>query len=216
MWSLFGKAAEEKDPKEKVRDWNRKLRQEMRDMDRSIRQIEMEEDKVLQDIKNAARRNDVVSCKLLAREIVRSRAAKNRLHESKAHMNSVSMSLQNNMATMRMSEHLKTSTDVMQSMNQLIRYPEVAKTMKNMATEMAKMGLIEEMVGDAVDSMDHAGIDTETDTEVHKVLEEVAAGVLSQLPDSARPAPKVAAAAVQEISQGDEDSAAMERRLNAL
>ena len=106
-------------------------------------------------------------------------------------------------ATMRMADHLKTSTDVMQSMSKLIRYPEVAKVvnskqtvrlpnqrfeplshesflhsaisitclcavlclsipfslrqMGEMAGEMTKMGLIEEMVSDAVDSMDAAG-----------------------------------------------------------
>ncbi|CEM22760.1 unnamed protein product [Vitrella brassicaformis CCMP3155] len=213
VWSLFGRASEPpKEPKEQVREWTRKLRHEMRGIDRSIRSIDFEERKVVAEIKAAAKRNDVQSCKVLAKEVVRSRNAKTRLNESKAHMNSVAMSLQSNLATMRMADHLKTSTDVMQSMSKLIRYPEVAKVMGEMAGEMTKMGLIEEMVSDAVDSMDAAGVEEEADEEVQKVLSEVAAGVLGQLPAAAGKLPAQAQPQA-EVAEGEGD---IEERLNAL
>ena len=61
-----------------VREWTRKLRHEMRGIDRSIRSIDFEERKVVAEIKAAAKRNDVQSCKVLAKEVVRSRNAKTR------------------------------------------------------------------------------------------------------------------------------------------
>ena len=50
-----------------------------------------------QSIKQAAKRGDTATAKLLAKEIVRSRKAVSRLHTSKAQMNSVVMQMQNQM-----------------------------------------------------------------------------------------------------------------------
>ena len=50
-----------------------------------------------QSIKQAAKRGDMSTAKLLAKEIVRSRKAVSRLHTSKAQMNSVVMQMQNQM-----------------------------------------------------------------------------------------------------------------------
>ena len=46
-------------------------------------------------IKNAAKRGDTGTAKMLAKEVVRSRKAVNRLHTSKAQMNSVVMQMEN-------------------------------------------------------------------------------------------------------------------------
>ena len=54
-------------------------------------EIQREEDKVKKSIKEAAKRGDTSTCKMLAKEVVRSRKAVNRLHTSKAQMNSVMM-----------------------------------------------------------------------------------------------------------------------------
>ena len=48
-----------------------------------------------QSIKQAAKRGDTATAKLLAKEIVRSRKAVSRLHTSKAQMNSVMMQMEN-------------------------------------------------------------------------------------------------------------------------
>ena len=59
--------------------------------------IQREEDKVKRSIKAAAKRGDVSNAKTLAKEIVRSRKVVNRLHTSKAQMNSVMMQMENQM-----------------------------------------------------------------------------------------------------------------------
>jgi charged multivesicular body protein 3 len=50
--------------------------------------------KVKRSLKEAAKKGDKTVCTMLAKEIVRSRKAKDRLHTSKAQMNSVVMQLQ--------------------------------------------------------------------------------------------------------------------------
>ena len=54
----------------------------------------MEEEKVKKSIKEAAKRGDQVICKTLAKELIRSKKAKERLHTSKAQMNSIILQLQ--------------------------------------------------------------------------------------------------------------------------
>jgi len=83
------------DPKEQVKNWKSNMRAEAHKLDRQINKIQREELKVKQSIKAAAKRNDMSSCKQLAKEIARSRKAVARLHTSKAQMNSVVMQMQN-------------------------------------------------------------------------------------------------------------------------
>lgn len=108
------------DPKEQVKEWKKQMRGEERKLDRQITselrarlpprraaawltpplptpEIKNEETKVKQSIKQAAKRGDMSTAKLLAKEIVRSRKAVSRLHTSKAQMNSVVMQMQNQM-----------------------------------------------------------------------------------------------------------------------
>lgn len=65
--------------------------------------IERQEIKVKQSIKAAAKRGDTSNAKTLAKEIVRSRKAVNRMHTHKAQMNSVVMQMENQLAQRKVS-----------------------------------------------------------------------------------------------------------------
>lgn len=91
---LFGKEPE-KNPRDLAREWARKMRAEMRTLDRQIGQIQREEEKVKRQIKDAAKKGDNDVCKILAREMLNSRKAVNKLYTSKAQINSVIMGMNN-------------------------------------------------------------------------------------------------------------------------
>ena len=55
--------------------------------------IQREENKVKLSLKDAAKKNQVDVCKILAKEVVQSRKAVNKLYASKAQINSVMMSM---------------------------------------------------------------------------------------------------------------------------
>ena len=63
-----------------------------------------------QSIKQAAKRGDTATAKLLAKEIVRSHKAVSRLHTSKAQMNSVVMQMQNQMGALPVPPHSRKPT----------------------------------------------------------------------------------------------------------
>lgn len=54
-------------------------------------------------------------------------------------------------------------------MNNLVKLPQFGATMRVMAQEMQKAGLIEEMMNDTLDDMDPDGIEEAADEEVEKV-----------------------------------------------
>ncbi|WOK98912.1 vacuolar protein-sorting-associated protein [Canna indica] len=174
-------------PQQQLREWQRRLRQECRNIERQIRDVQREEKNVQKAIKDAAKRNDMASAKSLAKEIVRSRRAVNRLYENKAQLNSVSMHLGELVATARTVGHLSKSAEVMKLVNNLMKAPEVAATMQEFSKEMTKAGVIEEMVNDAVDTaLDSEDIEEEIEEEVDKVLAALAGETASQLPDAVR------------------------------
>lgn len=109
-------------------------------------------------------------CKILAKEIIRARKACNKIYTSKAHLNSVSLQMKNQLATIRVAGSVSKSTEVMQAMQSLIRVPEVAATMREMSKEMMKAGIIEEMLDETMDSIeDSEEMEDEADEEVDKV-----------------------------------------------
>lgn len=127
------------------------------------------------------------SAKSLAKEIVRSRKAVNRLHENKAQLNSISMHLGESVAIARTVGHLSKSAEVMKIVNNLMKAPEVAATMQEFSKEMTKAGVIEETVNDALDTaLDSEDIEEETEEEVDKVLSELAGEMAAQLPEAER------------------------------
>lgn len=153
-----------------MNEWCHKIRKEGYQLDRQVRSIRNEEEKVKRSLKQAASKGDKDTCTILAKEIVRSRKATNRIYMTKAHLNSVQLQMKNQLATLRVAGSLSKSTEVMQAMQNLVRLPEIAGVMREMSKEMTKAGIIEEMLEETMDSFeDTEELEEEVQTEVDKV-----------------------------------------------
>ena len=75
----------------------------------------------------------------MAREVVNARKAVTRIHTAKANLSSVEMQMKAQASQLRIAGSLSKSTDVMKSMQQLVKMPEVQKTMMEMSKEMMKV-----------------------------------------------------------------------------
>lgn len=69
------------------------------------------------------------------------------------------MSMNEQLACLRMAGALKSSTEVMRNMQSLVKVPEIMKSMREMSMEMTKMGIIEDMIEDTMESMEPAGLE---------------------------------------------------------
>eukprot|EP01114_Cavostelium_apophysatum_P004019 TRINITY_DN1415_c0_g1_i2.p1 TRINITY_DN1415_c0_g1~~TRINITY_DN1415_c0_g1_i2.p1 ORF type:complete len:204 (+),score=80.96 TRINITY_DN1415_c0_g1_i2:171-782(+) len=201
MSFLFGKKVT---PEENVRKWKRELKREERQIERNIRSIQLEENKTIKSIKDLAKKGQVANAKTLAKALVQSRKATERLYQSKAQLNSVGMQLQQQLSMMKLSGAMQKSAQVMAVMNNLVKLPQMHKVMMAMGREMEKAGLIEEMMDDVLDNDDE--LDEAADEELEKIVEEVVMGV------------RTAKVVKDELPQDDEkeDLGDLEARLGAL
>lgn len=91
----------------KVNEWTHKLRKEGYQLDRQIRSIQREEEKVKRTLKEAAKKNDKDTCIILAKELIRSKKAITRIYTSKAHLNSVSLQMKNQLGLFTKIKNIK-------------------------------------------------------------------------------------------------------------
>ncbi|KAJ8262488.1 hypothetical protein GJAV_G00167030 [Gymnothorax javanicus] len=216
---LFGRT-QEKPPKDLINEWSLKIRKEMRVIDRQIRDIQREQDKVKRSIKTAAKSGQRDVCVVLAKEMVQSKRAVNKLYTSKAHMNSVLLSMKNQLAALHVAGSLQKSTDVMKAMQNLVKIPEIQATMRELSKEMMKAGIIEEMLEDTFEGMeDEEEMEEAAEEEVDRILFEITAGALGKAPSKVTDAlPEVVAEGATAASgdEAEEDLEEMQSRLEAL
>ncbi|KAH7980764.1 hypothetical protein HPB49_019062 [Dermacentor silvarum] len=209
---LFGKTPE-RSPKEQVREWTSKLRKEGYQLDRQIRAIQRQEEGVKKSLKEAAKKNDKEVCLILAKEVLRARKAINRIHASKAQLNSVVMSMNHQLATLRLAGSMQRSTEVMKSMQHVYNCPYI-----NLFTQA---GIIEEMLDDTMEGLDDQDdLEEEAQEEVDKVLWELTAGQLGKAPTAVTeslPSEDIQEAGPSSAVVEDEDDVTkMQERLQAL
>ncbi|MFH4979197.1 hypothetical protein AB6A40_005906 [Gnathostoma spinigerum] len=176
---LFGKTV---DPKEKVREFQRKMRSEIRQLDRQIYGIEREEAKVRKQIKESAKKGDRDVCVVLAKSVLQARKAVSKIHRSKAQINSVIMCMQQQLSTMRVAGSVQASTEVLKNMQDLVKVPEIMAAMRELSKEMTKTGIMEELIEETMDAMEPEELEEQAQEEVDRILYEITAGELGRAP----------------------------------
>jgi charged multivesicular body protein 3 len=219
--SFFGR---QKTPEEQLKEWKSKLRAQSKEIDREIRGIETQEGKIRQEIKALAKKPALSqkAIRSLATELVRSQKAKDHLLTGKTHINSVIMQMQEQVSMVKVSGCIQKSTNVMRSMNGLMKLPQMRDAMYEMSKEMTKAGLIEEMINDTMSEMDEED-ETLVDSEVDAIVNQIADGKILQVLSAPKVAPKKSSPSLTapesvKSSTEDEDTQlnAMQARLQAL
>ena len=155
--------------------------------------------------------------RIFARELIRVRKQSNRLHTSKAQLNSVQMQVNEAFSVRKIEGSIKASTGIMKDVNSLVRLPELTGTMRELSSELMKAGIIEEMVDDTL--MDTEGLeeDEEAEEEVDKVLSDILKDRLPASKAKEDELPSVAQPAEEEEEDDQEEMLAQMRgRLEAL
>ncbi|ODV91017.1 hypothetical protein CANCADRAFT_115722 [Tortispora caseinolytica NRRL Y-17796] len=203
------------DPKEQMRTCQSLLRKNQRQLDRHIQDLMAVENKTKTLIKQAAKRNDVNSAKVLAKEMYHTRRQRMRMTRSKAQLQSIGMQMNEAFGLRKIQGTMKTSTDIMKDVNLLIKIPELTGTMQMLSSELMKAGIIDEMVTDSLEEIEEDDdVEEDAEAEISKILEEVTAGKLK----SASEAPKIEMPQVSQIEPQEETAVLddMRERLKAL
>ncbi|KAJ7626652.1 vacuolar sorting protein Vps24 [Mycena polygramma] len=198
-------------PEEKVRAWQLKLRTEACHLDREMKELDKVTKHARQTVEQHAARGDVKSARILAREVVRSDKQKDRLSVSKARLESIGRQLQEQMATIKVTGSLQKSTGITKLSNLLIKLPQISQTMREMSMEMAKAGIMEEMLDETLDIEAEDELLDEAEGEVDKVLAELTDGKLGLAGSVATELPSL-----QDKLQEEETERTMEKHRQQL
>lgn len=163
------------DPLEQKRKCNSLIRQNQRELDKQLSNLNQLESKTKSMIKQSAKRNDIKSARILAKEVYGIKQQRSRLHKSKAQLNSISLQVNEAFAIQKLEGSMKTSTGLMKEVNSLVKLPELMGTMNALGRELMKSGIIDEMVTDTLDNLDEAELldDEEAEAEIDQILSDI-------------------------------------------
>jgi charged multivesicular body protein 3 len=107
-----------------------------------------------------------------ARELYSIKKQQSRLYKSKAQLDSVAMQIDESFGMLKLQQNMAKSSLIMREVNSLVKLPELTGTMRELERELVKSGIINEMVGDALDTMDEVDIEEEEeiDEEINKIV----------------------------------------------
>lgn len=162
------------DPKEQQRKIRTTLRRNGRSIDKSLRDLSILQTKTQQLIKKSAKKNDVKTVKLYARELYQINRQYSRMYTSKAQLDSVSMKIEEAFRMRMLSNQMADSAGLMREVNSLVRLPQLQGTMIELEKELIKAGIMSEMVDDTMEGVQDQDeeMDEEVDKEVNKIVEQ--------------------------------------------
>ncbi|CBY08846.1 unnamed protein product [Oikopleura dioica] len=171
MSFLFGK---KKTPAQMMRENQRLLQRAMRDLDRERAAMEKQEQKIIADIKKMAKKNEMGTVKIMAKDLVRTRNTCKKFMLMRANIQGVSLKMTTIKSQHAMSEAMKGVTRAMGRMNKQMNLPQIQKIMQQFEKESEIMDMKEEMMNDVMDdAMGASDDEEESENLVNKVLDEL-------------------------------------------
>ncbi|KAL0947221.1 hypothetical protein HGRIS_013338 [Hohenbuehelia grisea] len=166
--TLFGRTVT---PAERLRQHQRALAKAQRELDRERTKLEQSEKKLMMDIKKSAKAGQINACKVMAKDLVRTRRYVQKFYQMRTQLQAVGLRIQTLRSNQQMADAMRGATRAMASMNRGMNLPAIQKIMTEFEKESSMMDMKEEMMSDAVDDV----MDEEEDEEEEgdRVLKEV-------------------------------------------
>ncbi|SCZ90216.1 BZ3500_MvSof-1268-A1-R1_Chr9g10755 [Microbotryum saponariae] len=171
--SLFGRS---KTPAERLRQHQRSLQKAQRELDRERTKLETQEKKLVNDIKTSARKGQINACKVMAKDLVRTRKYISKFYGMKTQLQAVSLRIQTLRSNQQMAEAMKGATKAMSLMSKQTNLPQIQRILQEFERESASMDMKEEMMADSIDDAMEDDEDNEEE-EGNKILDEVLAEI---------------------------------------
>ncbi|EJD05664.1 vacuolar sorting protein DID4 [Fomitiporia mediterranea MF3/22] len=167
--TLFGRTVT---PAERLRQHQRSLAKAQRELDRERGKLEQQEKKLIMDIKRSAKSGQMNACKVMAKDLVRTRRYVQKFYQMRTQLQAVSLRIQTLRSNQQMAEAMRGATRAMGAMNKGLNLPSIQRIMNEFEKESATMDMKEEMMSDAVDDVMNDEVEDEEE-EGDKILKEV-------------------------------------------
>lgn len=179
--TLFGRTVT---PAERLRQHQRSLAKAQRELDRERTKLEQSEKRLITDIKKAAKAGQMNACKVMAKDLVRTRRYIQKFHQMRTQLQAVGLRIQTLRSNQQMAEAMRGATRAMGSMNRGLNLPAIQRIMNEFEKESSVMDMKEELMSDAVDeAMDKEEEEEEGENVLKEVLDEIGVNLSQQLVD---------------------------------
>ncbi|KAJ2226843.1 ESCRT-III subunit protein did4 [Coemansia sp. RSA 1722] len=211
---LFGKR---KTPQEILRQNLRALNKAQRELDRERTKMEAQEKKLIADIKKSAKAGQINACKVMAKDLVRTRKYIQKFYKMKTSLQGVSLRIQTMSSNQQMATAMRGATSAMKSMNGTMNLPGIQKVLADFERESDMMDMKEDLMNDVIDDAMDDEEDEEEESEqiVQQVLDEIGLQLnqsLGAAPQAVGEQNDVGVAAADAL----DDDAALQARLDSL
>ncbi|KAI0317765.1 SNF7 family protein [Amylostereum chailletii] len=182
--ALFGRTVT---PAERLRQHQRALAKAQRELDRERAKLEQSEKKLIMDIKKSAKAGQMNACKIMAKDLVRTRRYVQKFYQMRTQLQAVGLRIQTLRSNQQMADAMRGATRAMKGMNRGLNLPQIQKIMNEFERESATMDMKEEMMSDAVDDVmedDLEDEEEEGDKILKEVLDEIGVDLSQQLTDA--------------------------------
>ncbi|KAF9387818.1 hypothetical protein CPB97_001987 [Podila verticillata] len=224
MFSLQNYLLGRKSPSEVLRAHQRALNKAQRELDHERVKLEKLEQKVIMDIKRAAKAGQINSCKIMAKDLIRTRRHVQKLYQMKTQLQGVGLRIQSMNSNQQMAQALKEATRAVGAMNKSMNLPQIQQTIMEFEKESEILDMKGEMMSDTIDeATGEEGDEEEQDAIVDQVLDEIGIDILGPMVAVPRTAIKSSLEQSREriaVAAGgiddDGEDAALQARLDSL
>ncbi|KAF8061446.1 vacuolar sorting protein DID4 [Lyophyllum atratum] len=181
--TLFGRTVT---PAERLRQHQRSLAKAQRELDRERSKLEQSEKKLIMDIKKSAKAGQLNACKVMAKDLVRTRRYVQKFYQMRTQLQAVGLRIQTLRSNQQMADAMRGATRAMASMNRGLNLPGIQKIMNDFEKESSMMDMKEDMMSEAVDDVmdEEEEEEEEGDKILKEVLDEIGVGLSQQLTDA--------------------------------
>lgn len=182
---------------EQLRANKRMINKSIRELERERNNLVSQEKKIIVDIKNAAKNNQLNAVKIMAKDLVRTRKYQSKFYEMKSHLQGVQLRMQTIKSTEAMARSMAGATKAMTALSKQLDLPGLTQILQEFQQETEKLGITQEVMGDTIDEvMGEVGDIEQEEMVVNQVLDEIGIdsnALLAQAPSNKMPASAQAA-----------------------
>merc|ERR1719469_33826 len=132
-----------------------------------------------------AKEQQMGAVKIMAKDLVRTRAHVTKFIEMRSHLQSCGLKLQTVKSHQAMGEAMRNTTTAMVKMNKAVDAPKINKMMAEFERENMKSDMMQEIMGDMLnDAMEQDGDEEDQDKIVSQVLDEIGITFGEEIPDA--------------------------------
>ena len=191
MSGLFGKKVT---PEEKLKQFKSSIRKSCREIERERNRLQQQEVKMKQEMKKLAAKGETDSVMILAKDLVRNRAAMKKFLKLGSQLQSLGLRIETIKAQAGVTAALKGAAGAMAQLNRMVNVPQMQAIMMKFMQENEMMDMKSDMVDEQMDDLwdEDGDLEEESVAAYSQIFQEIGIPMPPQLATAGGPGPVAA------------------------